>query len=57
MPDFLSEPGGSSKRVVITRKSALVLLARTPAFVSSEVGAAELGISPETISVNAFANA
>jgi hypothetical protein len=31
-----------------TRKSALVLPARTPAFVSREVGAAELGISPET---------
>ena len=31
-----------------TRKSALVLPARTPAFVSREVGAAELVISPET---------
>jgi hypothetical protein len=31
-----------------TRKSALVLPVRTPAFVSREVGAAELGISPET---------
>jgi hypothetical protein len=31
-----------------TRKSALVLPARTPAFVSREVGAVELGISPET---------
>jgi hypothetical protein len=31
-----------------TRKSELLLPARTPAFVSREVGAAELGISPET---------
>ena len=31
-----------------TRKTALVLPARTPAFVSREVGAAELCISPET---------
>ena len=31
-----------------TRKSVLSLPARTPAFVSREVGAAELGISPET---------
>jgi len=31
-----------------TRKSDLPLPARTPAFVSREVGAAELGISPET---------
>jgi hypothetical protein len=31
-----------------TRKSDLMLPSRTPAFVSREVGAAELGISPET---------
>jgi hypothetical protein len=31
-----------------TRKSELALPSRTPAFVSREVGAAELGISPET---------
>lgn len=30
------------------RKSDLILPSRTPAFVSREVGAAELGISPET---------
>lgn len=31
-----------------TRKTELFLPSRTPAFVSREVGAAELGISPET---------
>jgi hypothetical protein len=31
-----------------TRKSELPLPARTPAFVSREVGAAELGISPQS---------
>lgn len=36
------------RSAVTTRKSDLSLPPRTPAFVSREVGAGELGISPET---------
>jgi hypothetical protein len=37
-----------AKLIMTTRKSDLPLPTRTPAFVSREIGAAELGISPET---------